>query len=101
MKQQPDVLHYLKDLDAPKLLELGGELGLNPSELDKVPPQELARKLSIGWIQKEYCVKERSGTPTWRSLIKALRQVGANGIVDRIEEDSAECKHTTKRRKRN
>ena len=88
MKQQPDVLRYLKDLDTLKLLELGGELGLNPFELDKVPSQQLARKLSIWWIQKEYYVKERSGTPTWSSLAKALRQVGANGIADKIERDA-------------
>ena len=87
MKQQPKVLRYLRDLGTQKLLELGGELGLDPVELDTIPPRELARRLSIGWIQEQHYVKETSGTPTWRSLTKALRQVGASGIADRIEQD--------------
>ena len=84
MKHQPKVLRYLKELGTQKLLDLGGELGLDPIELGRVPSQELARSLSIWWIQKQYYVKESSGTPTWKSLIKALRRVGANGTADKI-----------------
>ena len=87
MKQQPKVLRYIKDLGTDKLLELGGELGLDPIELEAIPSQHLARTLSIGWIQEQQNVKEASGTPTWRSLTKALRQVGATGIADRIEKE--------------
>ena len=87
MKHQRTVLHYLKELGTQKLLELGGELGLNPVELDSIPSRELARSLSIGWIQEQYYVKEASGTPTWRSLTKALREVGANGTADKIEQN--------------
>ena len=86
MKHQPTVFRYLNELGTQKLLELGGELGLDPVELGRVPPQELARSLSIGWIQEQHYVKERSGTPSWRSLAKALKQVGANGIADRIKQ---------------
>lgn len=87
MKLQPKVLHYLKDLSTEKLLELGGNLGLNPTELDKIPSQGLARQLSIGWIQEQYNVKEASGIPTWRNLIKALKEVGATGVADKIVEE--------------
>ena len=86
MKQQPKVLRYLRKLDTQELLELGGELGLNPVELDSIPSRELARRLSIWWIEEWHNVKETSGTPTWRSLTKALRQVGANGTADNIME---------------
>ena len=86
MKQQPKVFRYLKELGTEKLLELGGELGLDPIELESIPSRELARRLCIGWIQERHYVKE-SGTPTWRSLTKALRLVGENGVADRIEED--------------
>ena len=88
MKQQPKVQRYMKELATDKLLELGGELGLNPLELGSVPPRELARSVSIGWIQESYNVKDTSGTPTWKSLIKALKEVGANGIADRIYRES-------------
>ena len=87
MKQQPKVLHYLNQLRTEKLLELGGKLGLNPVELDKIPPESLARRLSIGWIQEQYNVKEASGTPTWRSLTRALSDVKAHGMAGRIEKD--------------
>ena len=86
MKQQHKVLRYLKYLGTQKLLELGGELGLDPIELDGIPPKALARTLSVWWIQEQHYVKEVSGTPTWRSLTKALREVGASDLVDRIEE---------------
>ena len=87
MKQQPKVLRFLKELGTHELLELGGELGLDPIQLETIAPQDLARKLSIGWIQEQHNVKEKSGRPTWRSLIETLRKVGANGIADRIEND--------------
>ena len=87
LKHQHKVLRYLKELGTQKLLELGGELDLDPVELDSIPSRELARSLSIGWIQEQYYVKETSGTPTWRSLTKALRQVGETGTADKIEQD--------------
>ena len=86
MKQQPRVFNYLKHLGTEKLLELGGELGLNPVELDKIPPEALARKLSMWWIQEQYNVKEASGVPTWRCLANALREVGENGVTDKLQE---------------
>ena len=85
MEEQPKVLRYLRELETQKLLELGGELGLDPVELARVSPQELARSLSIRWLQEQDYVKERSGTPTWRSLVKALMQVGENIIAERID----------------
>ena len=85
-KQQPEVLHFLNELDTQELLELGGELGLDPIKLNRIPSQELPRRISISWIQEQDHVKETSGTPTWRSLAKAMRQVGANGTADKIEQ---------------
>lgn len=82
-----EVYSYLKDLENAKLLDLGVELGLNIAELRKSLPKELAMDLCQSWLREDYEVHKVSGSPTWRSLVRALREVGATGIANKIEQE--------------
>ena len=75
---------YLKMLDNPKLYELGGELGLNITELRRVSGESLPLMLAERWLREDDAVHRTSGTPTWGSLTKALQAIGATGVADRI-----------------
>ena len=76
-------------LGTAKLYDLGGQLGLNVTELKRVCGQELPWELAERWLRGDDAVRKTSGTPTWGSLIKALRSevVGATGVADRIERE--------------
>ena len=39
------------------------------------------------WLRREDFVLDASGEPTWRSLVKALRKIGQEGIARDIEEE--------------
>ena len=84
-----DVNPYIKMLSTPQLYDLGGELGLNITELRRVSGQELPGELAERWLRGDDAVHKTSGTPSWGSLIKALRSqvVGATGVADRIERE--------------
>lgn len=85
-----DVLHYLKEIgDVNALIELGQTLGLGraPLTLRESSSQTLTGYLIDGWIRRDYNVLERTGEPTWRSLAKALVDIGMNGISRDIQKD--------------
>ena len=84
---------YLKKLDTAKLLELGGALGLNITELGRVPGDNLTLVLAERWLREDDNVHTFSGTPSWGSLIKALRAVGANGVANEIEDNIKKNSH--------
>ena len=87
--QARDVNPYLKMLSTPQLYDLSGELGLNITELRRVSGQELPGELAERWLREDDAVYKTSGTPSWSSLIKALRSqvVGATGVADRIQQE--------------
>lgn len=37
------------------------------------------------WLNREDDVLDTSGDPTWKSLCKALKEIGQNGIANKIE----------------
>ena len=84
-----DVNPYFKMLSTPQLYDLGGELGLNITELRRVSGQELPGELAERWLRRDDAVHKTSGTASWGSLIKALRSqvVGATGVAERIERE--------------
>lgn len=84
---QREVYPFLKDLETVKLIELGGALGLNIAQLQKSSPKELAMDLCTSWLREDYEVQDASGSPTWRSLVKGLREVDANGVANKIEKE--------------
>ena len=67
-------------------MDLGIELGLDIAELKKSLPKELARDLCQSWLREDFQVHKVSGSPTWNSLVEALRKVGANGVARKIEQ---------------
>ena len=81
-----EVNTYLKKLDTAKLIELGLELGLNITELKRIPTEQLPLELCMRWLREDDDVHETSGTPTWSSLAKALRKIGASGVASSIEQ---------------
>ena len=80
-----EVNPHLKELDTTKLYELGGELGLNTTELGRIDPEQLPLKLCERWLREDDDVHQTSGPPTWSSLVRALRNIGATGVANRIE----------------
>ena len=84
---QAEVNRYLKKLDTAKLYELGGELGLSIRELKRIPTEHLPLELCERWLREDENVQQTSGTPTWRSLVTALRGIGATGVAECIERE--------------
>ena len=84
----PEVFQYLKHLDTAKLYELGGELGLSITELKGVSLEQLPFELCERWLRQEDDTHQRSDTPNWSSLVRALRSIGASGVACKIEQDS-------------
>ena len=78
---------YLHKLSTAKLYELGGELGLNITELERIPTERLPLGLCIRWLRGDDDVHQTSGPPTWSSLVRALRNIGASGVASSIEQE--------------
>ena len=85
--REREVNPYLKKLDTAKLYELGVELGLNIVALKKIDQEQLPLELCIRWLREDDNVHQTSGIPTWSSLVRALRNIGANGVASSIEQD--------------
>lgn len=49
----------------------------------KTHPQDVV----AAWLRQEDNVMSKSGEPTWRSLVKALREVGQEGVARKIEQE--------------
>ena len=75
---------YIKDLSTEKLIELGVQLGLKRTTLQKCSAHSLAGDLIWGWLRQDYRVFEETGEPTWHSLAKALKDIELDGISRNI-----------------
>ena len=64
---------------------LGGRLGLLYNKLKhmKTYPDDMV----AAWLRQEDNVVRLSGEPSWRNLVKALREVGQEGIARKIEQE--------------
>ncbi len=71
------------------LIDLGEALGLGrmPMTLKRSSPDVLPGYLIGAWIRRDYEVLERTGEPTWRSLAKAMNEIGLTGISVDIQRD--------------
>ena len=85
----------MKMLETEKLYELGGELGLNITGLRRINSEQLPLKLCERWLREDDNVHQTSGLPTWSSLVRALRNIGANGIAARIEQEKLNMSNFT------
>ena len=82
-----DIMGYLHTLDKSQLSHLGMVLGLSRHRVKGMKDSDcfLEDMISL-WLQQADNVMTKSGVPTWRSLVKALRHdlLGQNGIASRI-----------------
>ena len=78
---------YLHTLDKNQLTNLGLVLGLSPYRVTELMDKAFfLGNVVLLWLSQADQVATRSGVPTWRSLVKALRHelLGQNGIASRI-----------------
>ena len=89
-KDWATICGYLRKMDRRQILRLGGELGLDLYNLEKM--KDLPYDMVTAWLQKQDHVKEKSGDPlTWKALVDALQRIGQQGIADDILKDK--CNH--------
>lgn len=87
-----DIIHYLFHLSKEHIHCLGLILGLFSHTLNQHRDSSQYMYLSHmleAWLRRQDKVVQKSGAPTWRSLVKALKddQLRQNGIARKIEED--------------
>ena len=82
-KHHSEVANYLRTLPNGEVTRLGLALGLTYPKLKNMLhcPDDMVD----AWLRKEENVLEKSGRPTWTSLVKALRGIGQEGIAQDIE----------------
>ena len=82
------IVHYLERISRNRdLLRLGEGLGLDGRELRRnVNSDVLLDDMVEDWLERKHRVDE-VGKPSWRVLIKVLRDVGQNGLANDIEEE--------------
>ena len=66
------------------MCRVGGALGLDYGNLQKM--KVLPEEMVAAWLRREDYVLTKTGEPTWRSLIKALKKAGQKGVANDIEE---------------
>ena len=81
---------YLHTLDKSQLTNLGLVLGLSFHRVNGLMDSaSFLSGLVLSWLSRADQVATKSGVPTWRSLVKALRHklLGQNGIASQIAAD--------------
>ena len=81
-----DVTNYLLDLGTTHIYNLGLTFGLNQPHVRSMRDSPSFRDDVIAaWLQREDQVTRR-GVPTWRTLVRALRdrRVNQTGVADTI-----------------
>ena len=76
------VVSYLEDLEEHHVRRLGGALGLAYPTLEKM--RTFPDEMVAAWLRREDNVINKSGEPTWRSLVQALKVVGQGGVANKI-----------------
>ena len=85
-KDFSQICKFLKDLRPLDITKIGTSLGLKYSKLSGLVADKLPHEMVEWWLNKGDNIIEVSGTPTYKSLIKALRENGFNGHAKNIEE---------------
>ena len=82
-----DIMGYLHKLDKSQLTNLGLVLGLSFHRVNGLMDSaSFLSGLVLSWLSRADQVATKSGVPTWRSLVKALRHklLGQTGIANEI-----------------
>lgn len=83
MKDHQTLCKTLSDIDERGLIQLGGALGLHYPKLQRM--KHLPEEMVAAWLRGEDSVLDRSGRPTWASLVKCLEEIGQNGTASNIK----------------
>ena len=81
---------YLHTLDKSQLSNLGLVLGLSLHHVKGLMDSKtFLGDMVLSWLNQADNVTTRSGVPTWKSLVKALRHklLRQNGIASQIAKD--------------
>lgn len=78
-----EITPYLESLSEEIVVQLGGVLGLSYNKFQKMKtyPDDMV----AAWLRREDGVLTKSGEPSWRMLVKALRTIHQEGIARNIE----------------
>ena len=81
-----NVTSYLWGLSDDVIHQLGEALGVKTQQLVIEPSPTLLNEVVAAWLEKE-------SSPSWTTLVDALRKVGCYGIAVTIEQDSGMNSH--------
>ena len=87
-----DIMRFLHTLDKTQLSHLGMVLGLSRHRVRGMKDSDyFLEDMISSWLQQADQVATKSGIPTWRSLVRALRDplLGQNGIASQIARDKS------------
>ena len=81
-------MRYLRTMDKHQLTNLGLSLPRVRELMDSVT---FLGDMISSWLQQADQVATKSGVPTWRALVRALRDplLGQNGIASQIARDKS------------
>ena len=85
-----EVTEYLLPLSKTQMYHLGRAMGLSFFKLQRMMDSPLFYdEVVAAWLRKEDGVEKKAGPPSWRSLVRALREprVGQHGIARTISRD--------------
>ena len=80
MTDHPTIENFLEELDNEQVIGLGTSLGLLYPRVKKM--KALPADMIAAWLRKE---KNVTKSPSWNSLVDALKDIGQNGIASAIE----------------
>ena len=75
----------LRRLTKEEIVKVGTILGLNYGRLSDLPAEKFPHEMIQWWLEKRDYVMKISGTPTLRSLIKALEENGFDGHANKVK----------------
>ena len=75
---------FLECLSSDRLMTIGLRLGLRYANLKRMREGGLLDDMLDSWLSGDDNVIEKSGHPSWQSLIKALEEAGYNGVATEI-----------------
>ena len=79
-----EITKLIYDLPSGEVIKLGEALGLGYPKLEKM--KNLHHDMVAAWLRQEDDVIERCGDPTWKSLAKALNEIGQCGKAKKIHD---------------
>ena len=88
MEDHFEICESLKLLNDKELVKLGTALGLLYSNLKKM--KDLPDEMVDAWLKGMDSVLKKSGPPSWTSLIKALENIGQEGVASTIRKGNVQ-----------